>query len=192
VINILYGGAVAGMLALVPLYAGDRYRISVLGSGTLLTAEGIAVIVALSLAAMGLRRTGYRWPLYIGSACTAIGVAALAINPAGVSPYAWLAMSACVIGLGTGLSSLASRNAGLQLARTSPRPSRRCGQRAGWSGRSPRSRSPPRSSPSRRRPVSSRPGSSSSSPPAPRLPAGHRPRPRTPRILVRNPRTRHG
>lgn len=116
VINILYGGAVAGMLALVPLYAVDRYRISVLGSGTLLTAEGIAVIVASSLAAMGLRRTGYRWPLYIGSACTAIGVAGLAINPAGVSPYAWLAMSACVIGLGTGLSSPASRNAGLQLA----------------------------------------------------------------------------
>ena len=84
VINILYGGAVAGMLALVPLYAVDRYRISVLGSGTLLTAEGIAVIVSSSLAAMGLRRTGYRWPLYIGSACTAIGVAGLAINPAGV------------------------------------------------------------------------------------------------------------
>jgi MFS family permease len=116
VINILYGGAVAGMLALVPLYAVDRYRIGVLGSGTLLTAEGIAVIVASSLAAMGLRRTGYRWPLYIGSACTAIGIAGLALNPAEVSPYAWLAVSACVIGLGTGLSSPASRNAGLQLA----------------------------------------------------------------------------
>jgi EmrB/QacA subfamily drug resistance transporter len=116
VINILYGGAVAGMLALVPLYAVDRYRISVLGSGTLLTAEGIAVIVASSLAAMALRRTGYRWPLYIGSACTAIGIAGLAFHPTGVSPYAWLATTACVIGLGTGLSSPASRNAGLQLA----------------------------------------------------------------------------
>jgi MFS family permease len=63
VINILYGGAVAGMLALVPLYAVDRYRISVPGSGTLLTAEGIAVIATSSLAAMGLRRIGYRWPL---------------------------------------------------------------------------------------------------------------------------------
>jgi Major Facilitator Superfamily len=116
VINILYGGAVAGMLALVPLYAVDRYHIGVLGSGTLLTAEGIAVIVTSSLAAMALRRTGYRWPLYIGSAVTAIGIAGLAIRPAGVSPYAWLAMTACVIGAGTGLSSPASRNAGLQLA----------------------------------------------------------------------------
>jgi EmrB/QacA subfamily drug resistance transporter len=116
VINVLYGGAVAGMLALVPLYAVDRYHISALGSGTLLTAEGIAVVVLSSLAAMALRRTGYRWPLYIGSACIAIGIAGLAIRPAGVSPYAWLAMTACVIGIGTGFSAPASRNAGLQLA----------------------------------------------------------------------------
>ena len=116
VINIVYGGAVAGLLALVPLYAVDRYRISALGSGTLLTAEGIAVIVLSSLAAMGLRRTGYRWPMYIGSACAAVGLAGLAIHPAGISPYAWLAMTACVIGIGVGLTSPASRNACLQLA----------------------------------------------------------------------------
>jgi len=116
VINILYGGAVAGMLALVPLYAVDRYHISALGSGTLLTAEGIAVITLSTLAAMGLRRTGYRWPLYIGSACTAIGIAGLAIHPVALAPYPWLAITACVIGIGTGLSSPASRNAGLQLA----------------------------------------------------------------------------
>ncbi len=116
VINILYGGAVAGMLALVPLYAVTRYHISVLGSGTLLTTEGIAVIALSTLAAMGLRHTGYRWPLYIGSACTAVGIAGLAIDPAGLSPYAWLATTACVIGVGTGLASPASRNACLQLA----------------------------------------------------------------------------
>ena len=44
------------------------------------------------------------------------GLASLAIHPTGVSPYARLAMTACVIGLGTGLSSPAGRNAGLQLA----------------------------------------------------------------------------
>jgi EmrB/QacA subfamily drug resistance transporter len=116
VINILYGGAVSGLLALVPLYAVDRYRISALGSGTVLTAEGVAVIALSSLAAMALRRTGYRWPMYIGSAITAVGVAGLAIHPGGLSPYAWLALTAGVIGIGTGLSSPASRNAGLQLA----------------------------------------------------------------------------
>jgi len=116
VINILYGGAVAGLLALVPLYAVDRYHISALGSGTVLTAEGVAIIVLSSLASMALRRTGYRWPMYIGSAITAVGVAGLAIHPGGLSPYAWLAMTACVIGIGTGLSSPATRNACLQLA----------------------------------------------------------------------------
>jgi hypothetical protein len=115
-INILYGGGVAGMLALVPLYAVDRYHISALGSGTLLTAEGVAVIVLASLASMQLRRTGYRMPLYVGSVVTAIGIAGLAFRPGGISPYLWLAMTACVIGLGTGFSSPASRNAGLQLA----------------------------------------------------------------------------
>ncbi len=116
VINILYGGAVAGLLALVPLYAVDRYHISALGSGTVLTAEGVAVITLSSLAAMALRRTGYRWPMYIGSAITAAGVAGLAVHPGGFSPYAWLALTACVIGVGTGLSSPATRNACLQLA----------------------------------------------------------------------------
>jgi MFS family permease len=33
-----------------------------------------------------------------------------------MSAYAWLAIDTCVVGLGTGLSSPASRNAGLQLA----------------------------------------------------------------------------
>jgi EmrB/QacA subfamily drug resistance transporter len=116
VINILYGGAVAGLLALVPFYAVNRYHISALGSGTLLTAEGIAVITLSGLATLVLRRTGYRWPLYLGSACTAIGIAGLAIRPAGLSPYTWLAMTACVIGIGTGFAGPASRNAGLQLA----------------------------------------------------------------------------
>lgn len=116
VLNVLYGGAVAGLLALVPLYAVERYRISTLGSGTLLTAEAIAVIVTSTTAAFALRRTGYRRPLYIGSVLTAVGMAGIAIAPVGLSPYAWLATAACVVGIGGGIASPASRNAGLQLA----------------------------------------------------------------------------
>jgi MFS family permease len=116
VINVLYGGASSGLMALVPLYAVTRYRIDVLGSGTLLTAEGVAGIAMSSVAAMALRRTGYRWPLYIGSAIMAGGTIALAFRPSQVSAYLWLAAAACVVGIGTGFSSPASRNAGLQLA----------------------------------------------------------------------------
>jgi len=116
VINIVYGGAASGLLVLVPLYAVTRYRIDPLGSGTLLTAEGASVIVVSGLAAMALRRTGYRSPLYVGSLLIAAGMAALAVRPSGVSAYVWLACCCCAVGLGMGFSSPASRNAGLQLA----------------------------------------------------------------------------
>ncbi len=116
VINMLYGGAATGLMVLVPLYAINRYQIGALGSGTLLTAEGISVIVTSSLAAMALRRTGYRLPLYVGSALIAVGMIALAVLPSGVSSYAWLAIACSVVGIGTGVSSPAGRNAGLQLA----------------------------------------------------------------------------
>jgi len=116
VINVLYGGAVTGMLVLVPLYAVNRYQFSALSSGTLLTADGVAAIVISSVAAMALRRTGYRLPLYVGSACIAAGMVMLAIRPPGLSAYLWLAIGACVVGFGSGLSGPASRNAGLQLA----------------------------------------------------------------------------
>jgi MFS family permease len=116
VINFLYGGAVTGMIALVPLYAVTRYHINVLGSGTLLTAEGAGVVVVSSLAVMALRRTGYRQPLYVGSTVIALGIVLLAFRPFSIPAYAWLAISAALVGIGTGISSPASRNAGLQLA----------------------------------------------------------------------------
>lgn len=116
VINFLYGGAVTGMLVLVPLYAVTRYRMSALSSGTLLTAEGVTAIVISGVAAIALRRTGYRLPLYVGSAIIVVGMVMLAIRPPGLSTYLWLAIGTCVIGFGSGLSGPASRNAGLQLA----------------------------------------------------------------------------
>jgi MFS family permease len=116
VINVLYGGMTAGLISLVPLYAVDRYGIDALGSGTLLVAEGAAVIVITPVAVIALRRTGYRLPLYLGSAVIVLGITALALPPSGISRYAWLAIACCAIGIGTGLSSPASRNAGLQLA----------------------------------------------------------------------------
>ena len=115
-INLLYGGAVTGFVALIPLYATTRYGIGVLGSGTLLTAQGVSVIALSALAVFALRRTGHRLPLYSGSLVTALGMVALAVPPVGVPAYVWLAGGACLIGAGTGWASPASRNAGLQLA----------------------------------------------------------------------------
>jgi EmrB/QacA subfamily drug resistance transporter len=116
-VNGLYGGITSGVIALVPLYATNRYGIDALDSGTLLIAQGAAAIIFSVAAAFALRRTGYRRPLYIGAMVIATGMVLLALSPvAGIPPYAWLAGSAFLIGIGRGTNNPASRNAGLQLA----------------------------------------------------------------------------
>jgi EmrB/QacA subfamily drug resistance transporter len=114
-INYLYGAAALGFAALVPLYAADRYGVSALASGTLLTARAVGMIAVAGMAAMALRRTGYRWPMVIGFTVLALGLLMMALS-APVTPYAWLAIGAAVTGLGMGLSVPASNNASLQLA----------------------------------------------------------------------------
>jgi MFS family permease len=115
-INILYGGVASGVIALIPLYAAYRYHLDALASGTLLVAQGAAAVVLSFAGAMALRRTGFRMPLYIGSAAMAIGMVLLALKPiAGLSPYVWLASTAFLVGAGSGAIDPASRNAGLQL-----------------------------------------------------------------------------
>jgi EmrB/QacA subfamily drug resistance transporter len=116
-LNGLYGGITAGLMALVPLYAINRYGIDVLGSGTLLIAQGAAAIIVSIVATSVLRRTGYRLPLYVGNIAIAVGVLLLALYPiAGITPYVWLAGSAFLVGAGSGAVNPAGRNAGLQLA----------------------------------------------------------------------------
>jgi EmrB/QacA subfamily drug resistance transporter len=114
-INYLYGAAALGFAALVPLYATDRYGISALASGTLLTARAVGMIAIAGLAAMALRRTGYRWPMILGFLVLAAGLVMMAVTGP-MSPYAWLSIGAAVTGFGMGLSVPASNNASLQLA----------------------------------------------------------------------------
>ena len=114
-INLVYGAAALGFSALVPLYAQDRYHIAALGAGTLLTARAVGMIAVAGVAAMTLRRTGYRLPMIIGFAVLAGGLVMMALSP-GISAYAWLAVAAAVTGFGMGLSVPASNNASLQLA----------------------------------------------------------------------------
>ncbi|MGH2926883.1 MAG: MFS transporter [Solirubrobacteraceae bacterium] len=116
-INGLLGGIPSGVTALIPLYATNRYGIGALSSGTLLIAQGAAMMLVSGAAALLLRHTGYRLPLRIGGLIAAVAMALLALEPvAGISPYAWLAGAAFLIGAGSGMLNPASRNAGLQLA----------------------------------------------------------------------------
>lgn len=116
-INTLYGGVTNGAVALVPLYAANRYGIDALGSGTLLIAQGLAAILMSIFGALVLRRTGHRLPIYAGGLTIALGLLLLAVSPpGGITPYVWLAAAAFLVGAGGGALNPASRNAGLQLA----------------------------------------------------------------------------
>ena len=115
-INALYGGVRSGAIALVPLYATARYGLDALRSGTLLVAQGVATFVFSIIAALLIRRTGYRAPIYVCGVVVAIGVALFALPPPdGLSAYAWLAAAAFLVGAGGGGLNPATRNAGLQL-----------------------------------------------------------------------------
>ncbi|WHZ12044.1 MAG: hypothetical protein OJF60_002484 [Burkholderiaceae bacterium] len=116
-VNTIYGGMTNGVVTLIPLYATNRYQINALDSGTLLIAQAAAAALLSVSAALALRRTGHRLPLYVGSSVIAAGMLLLAFHPAlGITPYLWLAGSAFLVGAGRGAINPASRNAGLQLA----------------------------------------------------------------------------
>lgn len=116
-ITVAFGGITLGAIALVPLYAIDRYGLSPLAGGLLLTTEGLAATVVTVLAVLVLRRTGYRAPLYAGGVMLAGGLALLAVEPpGGMSVHLWLTLATFLIGAGAGVTNPASRNAGLQLA----------------------------------------------------------------------------
>lgn len=116
-LNLFWGMCGFGVASLVPLYAQDRYHLSALNSGTLLTARGVGAIAIGAIAAFALRRTGYRIPLTAGFTIVAIGTLLMSLAPRwGMSPYAWLALCAGITGLGNGAANPASRNACLQIA----------------------------------------------------------------------------
>jgi MFS family permease len=115
-LNFLYGSAVLGFAPLVPLYAQNRYGLTSLAAGTLLTARAIGMISAAGFAVYLLRKTGYRSPITAGFILAACGLVFTASGPHGLSPYAWLALGSCICGVGMGISTPSANNATLQLA----------------------------------------------------------------------------
>ena len=80
-LNAVYGGVTSAVIALVPLYAINRYGIGALDSSALLVAQGVAAIILSIASTFALRRTGYRAPLYAGGAIMAAGMLLLAVKP---------------------------------------------------------------------------------------------------------------
>jgi EmrB/QacA subfamily drug resistance transporter len=115
-INFVWGACAIGFGSLVPLFAEERYGLTPLAAGTLLTARAFGEITLAIIAALLIQRTGYRLPIMIGSAFIAVGLALIGTRPDTLAPYVWLALWAALTGLGTGLSAPAANNASLELS----------------------------------------------------------------------------
>jgi EmrB/QacA subfamily drug resistance transporter len=118
VINVLMGVTGFAFGVLVPLYAHNRYHLSLSSAGTVLSAQAGGMAVVAALASMMLRRTGYRKPMMFGLSCAALGLVMLSISARGLSPYWWIAIGAMIAGFGIGGAAPAANNATLSLAPT--------------------------------------------------------------------------
>jgi EmrB/QacA subfamily drug resistance transporter len=115
-INLIWGACAIGFGALVPLFAEDRYGLSPLSSGTLLTARALGEIGLALLASLLIYRTGYRLPMIVGFLLMSCGLVLIALRPVLLGPYGWLAAGAALTGIGIGISAPAANNASLELA----------------------------------------------------------------------------
>ncbi len=115
-INTVWGACAIGFGALVPLFAEDRYGLSPLASGTLLTARAVGEILLAVVASVLIHRTGYRVPIVGGIALIAAGLVMVSVHPLVGTPYVWLTIGATITGLGIGLSAPAANNASIELA----------------------------------------------------------------------------
>jgi EmrB/QacA subfamily drug resistance transporter len=116
IVNTIFGACVLGVGSLIPFYAQVRFHISVLRSSTLLTARAVGMIVVSGIAAVLLRRTGYRKPIAVGFGLIAAGFVALAFRPGSIDPYWWLVAVTAISGIGFGFATPAANNALLALA----------------------------------------------------------------------------
>ncbi len=115
-LNLVWGACAIGFGALIPLYAEERYGLTPIAAGTLLTARAVAEIVVAVAVTISLRRIGYRLPMIVGFSLLAAGTALVVVRPPVLGAYGWLALSAAVTGLGIGASAPSANNASLELA----------------------------------------------------------------------------
>jgi MFS family permease len=120
--NILYGIAGLGVFSMVPLYAVSVYNMTVLQSGVLLTPRSVGMIVASTITSFSLVRWGYRRPILAGTVLVGACLAALAVQPHGISlfglavgvtPLLYLIIALC--GVGHGMATPAANNACIEL-----------------------------------------------------------------------------
>jgi EmrB/QacA subfamily drug resistance transporter len=116
VVNLVYGAAVLGVGALVPLYAEDRFHLHPVQAGTVLTARAVGTIAIAGVTSFLLRRTGFRIPMAVGFAFIVVGSALTFMAPRGMGPFGWLSIATGITGLGMGAAMPAANNATLSIS----------------------------------------------------------------------------
>lgn len=122
-LNFFYGLVVFGLFTYIPLYAQEAYKMSESASGLLLTPRAVAMIVASSLGALLLPRTGYRKPIIAGMLGMSVTLVLLSRGlhqptVAGIelSNFFYVGTLAALSGFCFGFSGPAANNAAIELA----------------------------------------------------------------------------
>ncbi|WP_156819339.1 MFS transporter [Pseudonocardia sp. HH130630-07] len=115
VTNVLFGAAVIGFSALLPLYAQTRYGLAPFAAGALLTGRAAGTIASSGVSVALLRRTGHRPLLLGGMMIIVLGLLLSAAPATWTTPEVWLLVAATVLGIGMGLTGPAANNAGMHL-----------------------------------------------------------------------------
>lgn len=120
-VNLVIGAGVLGIFAFIPLYATSVHEFSTLMSGIILTPRSVGMIAASAIVSFLLRRWGYRWPIALGLAVTALSTILLApgLPPWGMS-IRWgeaqiLSVLLLIAGIGLGVMFPAANNACIEL-----------------------------------------------------------------------------
>jgi len=120
--NILYGVTGLGILSLIPLFAANVYKMSVLESGLMLTPRCVGLLVASGITSFSLMRWGYHKPILAGTIILAFGLLLLSFETPGSSVMG-INIGATVVligviglcGIGPGVSGPAANNSCIEL-----------------------------------------------------------------------------
>ena len=120
--NLIYGAAVLGVMAFVPLFATTVFGMSTLASGLILTPRSVGQMVSSFVTSMALPKWGYRMPMLVGTCLSIVTLILLGFEFSGwhigrldITGPALLGIIMFVTGLGSGAVAPAANNACIEL-----------------------------------------------------------------------------
>jgi EmrB/QacA subfamily drug resistance transporter len=120
--NFLYGMAVLGVMAFIPLYAIEVFGMSTLASGLILTPRSVGTMLASIVTSMSLPKWGYRGPMLFGTGAMIATLILLGFEFSSATFWgihlsgAWvLGIIMFISGVGMGATAPAANNACIEL-----------------------------------------------------------------------------